>query len=624
MDQAAAHAVAPERAVFQDGFGERFRSTQPGTKEQIEVLRLRSALTDVPSFEFALRERMGRLASFKHTAFGRVRSVERLRNPAPGIALVSDAVPGVRLIELLKASERRQSGLDIKIAGSLIRQLMSAVAMLHANTGGIAHGAIGPERIVITPKGRAVIVEHVLAGAVEELGYTSERSWKELRVASLPVGQPPLRIDWRTDVAQVALVALALVLARPLRDDEYPNAIDRLMMPAPAALVSWLKRAMALDGREAFSSAMQAQTDLAKVFDDGDAVAASEALEAIVSQIRWQPETVEDKQPKAPAAPARLPNVAAPAAPRPTLVAPEPVRIVERKSGVALKLEIVITWLRARDWKAASGVAGLVLALAVGSLVLRGLFASTGENVRPAVRTARAKASSAESFTATSGSAKVSGRTDPTDATERSENASGGIERRPALGIATAAEVTATGAAGSGTAAMAAANSEQPAAVGSVETPASEVTIDGGSATVPQVVGVPVTAGLRDLSAAGRAGLPPAPAIPQPPAPAPAELPAPPANRIYGAGDPGVVPPAAIRQTLPPFPGVVSTSMRAAIEVVINENGAVESATLRDHITPAYDTEVLSAVAAWRYRPATLNGAAVKYRKVIGITVANR
>jgi len=272
MDQAAAHAVAPPRAVFQDGFGERFRATQPGTSEQIEVLRLRHALTDVPSFEFALRERMGRLSSFKHTAFGRVRSVERLRDPAPGIALVSDAVPGVRLLDLLKGSERRQFGLDINMAGNLIRQVMSAVAMLHANTGGIAHGAIGPERIVVTPKGRVVVVEHVMAGALEELTYTSERSWRDLRVAYLPAGQP---IDWRTDVSQVALVALALAIARPLHDDEYPGAIDRLMMSAPAALVSWLKRAMALDTRDPFSSAMQAHTELAKVFDDGDAVATS-------------------------------------------------------------------------------------------------------------------------------------------------------------------------------------------------------------------------------------------------------------------------------------------------------------------------------------------------------------
>jgi serine/threonine protein kinase len=214
MDQAAAHAVAPPRAVFQDGFGERFRATQPGTSEQIEVLRLRHALTDVLSFEFSLRELMGLLSSFKHTAFGRVRVRRTARDPAPGIALVSDAVPGVRLLDP-KGSERRQFGLDINMAGNLIRQVMSAVAMLHANTGGIAHGAIAPERIVVTPKGRVVIVEHVMAGALEE------RPIQQSGPGESCASPACLRASRRRGsiggpIAQLRS-SLALAIARPLR-----------------------------------------------------------------------------------------------------------------------------------------------------------------------------------------------------------------------------------------------------------------------------------------------------------------------------------------------------------------------------------------------------------------------
>jgi len=630
MDQAAAHAVAPPRAVFQDGFGERFRATQPGTSEQIEVLRLRHALTDVPSFEFALRERMGRLSSFKHTAFGRVRSVERLRDPAPGIALVSDAVPGVRLLDLLKGSERRQFGLDINMAGNLIRQVMSAVAMLHANTGGIAHGAIGPERIVVTPKGRVVVVEHVMAGALEELTYTSERSWRDLRVAYLPAGQP---IDWRTDVSQVALVALALAIARPLHDDEYPGAIDRLMMSAPAALVSWLKRAMALDTRDPFSSAMQAHTELAKVFDDGDAVATSEALENIVLQV--QHGEMEDQRAKTPVASARLPQVVAPAASRPTLVAaPETIRIVERKSGVALKLAAAITWMRARDWKAASGVAGLVLVIAVGTFVLRGLFVGANPTVKAVAKTSQPSAASADGIGATAPSVTVSERTDPLDVADRGESTVRGVDRRssretaaverPSRETPVAKVPAATSAAsGSNATAVPAPKIEQPAPSPVPAAPSADVKAEGERSTQPQVVDLPVTTGLRDLNA-GQTALPPAPAVAAPPAPAPAESPVRPVNRIYRANDPGVVPPAAISQSLPPYPGAVVVARRAAIEVVINESGAVESATMRDHISPAYDKQVLAAVATWRYRPATVNGAPVKFSKVIGITVDRR
>jgi hypothetical protein len=636
MDHAAAHVVAPARAVFLDGFGERFRSTQPGTSEQIEVLRLRHALTDVPSFEFALRERMGRLSSFKHTAFGRVRSVERLRDPAPGIALVSDAVPGVRLIDVLKGSERRQFALDINVAGNLIRQIMSAVAMLHANTGGIAHGAIGPERIVVTPKGRVVLVEHVLAGALEELAYTSERSWRELRVANPPAHQSPARIDWRTDVSQVALVALALAIARPLGDDEYPAAIDRLMTSAPAALVSWLKRALALDTRDPFSSAIQAHTELAKVFDDGDAVATSEALEIIVLQV--QHNEIEDQRAKAPGS-ARLPQAVASPAPRPTLVAtpeiakvaePETVRIVERKSGVALKLAVAITWMRARDWKAASGVAGLVLVLAVGGFVLRGIFGSSISTGKAGVKNSEARTANTDTLGATAQDAKVSERTDSLDVPERGESTPRGIDRRSARETAAAARAASRAASGSDATAVPAVESKQPAPPSPVPeapkadvkapTPTADVKADADRSTQPQAVDLPVTTGLRDLNA-GQTSLPPAPAIAPPPAPAPGESPARVANKIYRADDPGVVPPAAISQSLPAYPGVVVVSKRTALEVVINESGAVESATMRDHISPAYDKQVLAAVATWRYRPATVNGTPVKFSKVIGITV---
>jgi TonB family protein len=149
------------------------------------------------------------------------------------------------------------------------------------------------------------------------------------------------------------------------------------------------------------------------------------------------------------------------------------------------------------------------------------------------------------------------------------------------------------------------------------------VKAEGERSTQPQVVDLPVTTGLRDLNA-GKTELPPAPVVAAPPAPAPAESPVRPVNRIYRANDPGVVPPAAISQALPPYPGAVVLAKRAAIEVVINESGAVESATMRDHISPAYDKQVLAAVATWRYRPATVNGTPVKFSKLIGVTVDKR
>jgi TonB family protein len=58
-----------------------------------------------------------------------------------------------------------------------------------------------------------------------------------------------------------------------------------------------------------------------------------------------------------------------------------------------------------------------------------------------------------------------------------------------------------------------------------------------------------------------------------------------------------------------------------AIEVVIDTTGAVESAVMRVPLQPAYDRQAIAAAKTWRFKPATLNGAPVKYRKVVQISV---
>ena len=115
-------------------------------------------------------------------------------------------------------------------------------------------------------------------------------------------------------------------------------------------------------------------------------------------------------------------------------------------------------------------------------------------------------------------------------------------------------------------------------------------------------------------------------AAPPPPPPAPVVVAAPTpslpvAPRIYTGGETGIVPPTAINQTLPPFPGQVIIPRSGRLEVVIDESGAVESATMTSGVTQNYDAMVLTATRAWRYRPATMNGVPVKFRKTVQITI---
>jgi hypothetical protein len=124
---------------------------------------------------------------------------------------------------------------------------------------------------------------------------------------------------------------------------------------------------------------------------------------------------------------------------------------------------------------------------------------------------------------------------------------------------------------------------------------------------------------------------PPPPPPPQPiqplPVPASMPVPAPPPVVVkrttpYGPDDPGVVPPAVIRQRLPDLDAKMAVDARQGVlEVLINENGDVEMAALRVPVHPRYDALVLDAAKGWRYKPATVDGKPVKYRKLITITV---
>ncbi len=131
--------------------------------------------------------------------------------------------------------------------------------------------------------------------------------------------------------------------------------------------------------------------------------------------------------------------------------------------------------------------------------------------------------------------------------------------------------------------------------------------------------------GFHDLSASA-ATPPPLPAVPvaEPPAPpvaAPAVTAPPAAPVVYVAGDSRVVPPVTLHQELPSFPGVITIGKQGVMEVVIDENGLVESAIMRVPVSPNYDQLALAATKTWRYKPAVANGVPVKFRKAVQITV---
>jgi hypothetical protein len=321
--------------TFEDGLGQRLRVVDPMRNEPVEMLCLRGELTAVPSFEFALRERVGRLAAFHHPCYAGVHSVERLKDRASTLALVSDSTAGVRLSEVLAFAEREHVTLDIDAAVCLLRQLVPAAAMLHEHAPDIAHGALALERLVITPGSRVVIVEHVLGSALEQLRLSHERYWKELRLA-LPRSAGAPRFDHRADVTQIGVIALSLILGRPLADDEYPARIGDVVAsawaisargglePLPAGLRAWLTRSLQLDSRNWFRSAVEAQADLERVLGESDYLAAPASLETFLAAYHAATAAAQPAEIAQPAAPEPI-AIHAPVVVQAPVVTPTPV-----------------------------------------------------------------------------------------------------------------------------------------------------------------------------------------------------------------------------------------------------------------------------------------------------------
>jgi TonB family protein len=93
--------------------------------------------------------------------------------------------------------------------------------------------------------------------------------------------------------------------------------------------------------------------------------------------------------------------------------------------------------------------------------------------------------------------------------------------------------------------------------------------------------------------------------------------------RIYAATDAGVTPPVTLHQELPPWPSValLPSGGRGVLELVIDERGQVESATIRQSVNALYDGLLLDAARAWRYKAALKDGKPVKFRKFLQIAL---
>src|SRR5262245_39940872 len=147
---------------FEDGLGRRVLAFDRETGGMLERLILRPELA---AFEHALRERMKVIAGLEDERFSAPRAIER--DIDNRLTVVSECVAGRRLSELLDAAAAHGiiSGLDAGLG--LLLELLPALSRLH--DAGLAHGALAPGRVTITPEGQIVLLDSIYGEPLERL-----------------------------------------------------------------------------------------------------------------------------------------------------------------------------------------------------------------------------------------------------------------------------------------------------------------------------------------------------------------------------------------------------------------------------------------------------------------------
>jgi len=259
--------VLPD-ARFRDGLGIRY-VRNAGGDDAAEVLR---PLDDIAANRPQIQQRVARLTSFRQARFLPVRGVEVPRDEGGAVEVISDFAPGHRLSEVLDAAAAGSVTVASSAAIHVVREVLGALAVFHESRS-MTHGAIGPERLILSPKGRILVADYVLGAALARLEYGRARLWREFRIAT-PPGKGTPALDDAADVAQVGVTAAALLAGRPLESDEFPVGLADLIaalgrgrsdgrsQALPAPLLGWLKRATGLDHANRFRTAADARSGL--------------------------------------------------------------------------------------------------------------------------------------------------------------------------------------------------------------------------------------------------------------------------------------------------------------------------------------------------------------------------
>jgi hypothetical protein len=286
--------VSLSASGYEDGLGRRTLEFDREAGVMLERLHVRPELG---AFEAFLRERVARSMSFDDERFARVRGMER--DGRNVLTVVSQFVAGNRLCDLLEAAtslpadEATCPSVDAAIG--FLLDVLPALGSLHT-TAGHAHGTLGPGRIVLTPAGQVVILDSLFGPAIERLQFNRRRLWVEFGVATAAAAGPA-RLDITADIAQASLVAMMIVLGRPLRENEYPEGLPTLLSEVieiaqirgsgqfASGLHAFLQRTLPLPGRRPHHGAEEAAAEVQHIAREIGVTRCRAALTAFIQDM---------------------------------------------------------------------------------------------------------------------------------------------------------------------------------------------------------------------------------------------------------------------------------------------------------------------------------------------------
>lgn len=243
----------------QDGLGTRRIDVDPQFG-RVEILELAPAFVGGPA-EQAIRSRAARTADLPP---GMVAQVHRIDRTGKSLSIVSAAVDGVLLSDLLSAMQAGTVMMNDAVLLELATTVIRGVGALHELPGAFAHGALAASHIALTPDGGVLLTDAAISMLLQDRQYNRERLWKEHGLA-FPSSATLPRFDQRADVTQLGAAVLAILLRRPLALNEYPRRVFDLTFDATAgtsaygpAMRMWVQQALQLHPRSVFASAADA------------------------------------------------------------------------------------------------------------------------------------------------------------------------------------------------------------------------------------------------------------------------------------------------------------------------------------------------------------------------------